>query len=646
MPIELSAAAALAPGGPLAAHIPGFAARAPQQQMADAVADALAGGGTLIVEAGTGTGKTYAYLVPALLCGSKVIVSTGTRNLQDQLFHRDLPVVREALGAPVRAALLKGRSNYLCPHRLELAAAGPSRADDAELQTIRAWAGRTVSGDIAELGEVPEEAPVWAVVTSTAENCLGQECPQYGECHVVKARRAAQEADLVVVNHHLLLADMALKEGGFGEVLPGANAFILDEAHQLPEVAGGFFGISVSARQIQELARDAAAEHLREAGDMPAIPAAAQAVARAATELRTAFGSEQRRAPWREVCALPAVGPALVALRAAQDALAAALAPAAERGKGLESCWRRACELADRLELVTGTAAEDRIQWLETHARSYTLHSTPLDVGETFRTRMSRERCAWVLTSATLAVGESFAHFAQRMGIADAATLRLESPFAYERNALCYVPADLPDPSHPAHTTAVVETALEVLRASQGRAFLLFTSHRALREAAELLGGRTEYPLLVQGRAGRGELLERFRTLGNAVLLGTGSFWEGVDVRGPALSCVIIDKLPFASPGDPVLQARIEALKARGGNPFVEHQIPAAVIALKQGVGRLIRDAEDRGVLTICDPRLYSRPYGRLFLDSLPAMRRTRELADVCRFFGEAERACAGGAVD
>jgi ATP-dependent DNA helicase DinG len=632
-----SAADLLGPDGPFARLLSGFAAREPQQAMADAVAAAIEERQVLVAEAGTGTGKTFAYLVPALLSGRKVIVSTGTRNLQDQLFHKDLPLVREALGVPVETALLKGRANYLCPHRLELALGDgrlPSRAAVAELEQVRRWAGSTDSGDIAELAALPEDAMVWPLVTSTADNCLGAECPHIGDCFLAKARRRAQEADLVVVNHHLLFADMAMKEDGFGELLPMADAFILDEAHQLPETAANFFGIAVTGNQLLELARDSTAEELREAPDCRLVREAAERLEKATRDLRLALGEEQRRATWQEAERLAAVRPSIGLVDAALGALRVALEPQADRGKGLEGCLRRVEALAERFALATDpNGQEGYVHWFETHTRSFTVQLTPMDVDRVFAEQVASRPRGWVLTSATLAVGERFDHFTGRLGLADARTGRWDSPFDFPRQALLYVPPQLPEPNAYDYTAAVVERALPVIELAGGRTFMLFTSHRALREAAERLTGRLPYPLLIQGEAPRGRLLERFRELGNAVLLGTGSFWEGVDVRGEALSCVIIDKLPFASPGDPVLQARIDAARDRGGNPFFEFQLPQAVISLKQGVGRLIRDVGDYGVLMLCDPRLGSRSYGRVFLDSLPPMSRTRKLEVVERFF-------------
>jgi ATP-dependent DNA helicase DinG len=608
--------------------------------MARAVAETLERGGTLICEAGTGTGKTFAYLVPAMLSGRKVVVSTGTRNLQDQLYQRDVPRVRDVLGVPTQVALLKGRANYLCVHRMEealLDTRGRSRELIHLLHRVRAWSGRTQRGDIAELVDIPEDAPVWSLVTSTTDNCLGLECPSHSVCHLVEARRRAQEADVVVVNHHLLCADFALREDGFGELLPSADCYVVDEAHQLPETASDFFGHGVSSRQLLELARDAELEQRREAGDLPEVTGRANGLGKAVRDLRLVLGQESRRAPWTELAANPS---AMAALSAAGDALALladALDAAAGRGKGLDNCRARARALESELATLVQPPGDgaDEIRWFETYQTGIRLNRTPLDIAEAFRAQLERRGGAWVFTSATLAVGESFEHFRQQLGIGEARTGLWGSPFDYARQALLLLPPGMPDPNSPGFNRAVSELSRRLLTASGGRAFLLYTSHRALQEAAAYLAGEIPYPLLVQGSAPRAELLERFRSLGNAVLLGTSSFWEGVDVRGEALSVVVIDRLPFASPGDPVLQARIDALRRRGGNPFRDHQLPQAVIALKQGAGRLIRDVTDRGVLVVCDPRILSKPYGRVFLDSLPPFRRTRDPAEVERFFAE-----------
>ncbi|HYN77614.1 MAG TPA: ATP-dependent DNA helicase [Lamprocystis sp. (in: g-proteobacteria)] len=629
------------PGGLLAQRLPGFIHRAPQQAMAETIAAVMAAGETLVCEAGTGTGKTFAYLVPALLCGRKVMISTGTRNLQDQLFHRDLPQVRDALGLPVRAALLKGRANYLCRHRLQLAVDDPARHDPdlrRQLRQVQDWSKATKRGDIAELA-LPEDAPVWPAVTSTGDNCLGPTCPDWQDCHLVAARREAQAADLVVVNHHLFCADLALKDEGFGEILPGADCFILDEAHQLPEIAAGFFGVLISGRQLLDLVRDTDLEYQREAGDCPELPELTAGLRRTLQDLRLSLGDGDRRGPWHELTADAELVRALAALLRRLQALAQGLKSLEGRGKGLDACQGRATDLAARLALLTADAGEDQVRWFEVQGRGFRLHQTPLDVAAVFRQQFGRHQAAWVFTSATLAIGGSFAHFSRQIGIENARTARWESPFDYASQALWFVPRGLPEPSDPGYNTSVLALGRELIGYSRGRAFLLFTSHRALREVAEGLAGRIAYPILVQGSAPRGELLRRFRDLGNAVLLGTASFWEGVDVPGEALSCVIIDRLPFASPGDPVLAARIDALRKAGGNPFAEHQLPQAVIALKQGAGRLIRGCRDRGVLVVCDPRLLRKSYGHTFLASLPPMARTRDIDQVRAFFDALERA-------
>ena len=631
----LAAAELLGPEGPFAREIPGFAPRVSQQAMAAAVEEAIADRQVLIAEAGTG--KTFAYLVPALTSGKRVIVSTGTKTLQDQLFHRDLPQVRHVLGARVSAALLKGRANYLCLHRLEQArheGRYPSREQAAQLQVIHAWSARTRAGDRAELAEVPEDSPLWPRVTSTTENCLGAECPLFNDCFVVKARRAAQEADLVVVNHHLLFADLAIKQEGFGEILPGAHAFILDEAHQIPELAGQFFSTSLSARQLGELASDTLAECAGVAGALALLQGPADALNLAVKRVRLALDRFPAKGAMTQVERDAEVERELAGLGDALAVLADALSRHAERSRGLASVHERAEMHAARLAQICDAADRDAVHWYELSAHGFAFHATPLDLSQPLRELRAQSHAAWIFTSATLSVAGRFEHFARQLGIEDPVTLSLESPFAYERQALAYLPQGLPDPATPDYVDRVVDAVLPVLEASHGRAFLLFTSHRALRRAAEILPQRTTFPLFVQGTAPRHRLLTDFRASGNGVLLGAASFWEGVDVAGEALSVVVIDKLPFAAPDDPVLVARLDALREAGANPFTDWQIPAAVIALKQGAGRLIRDVHDRGVLVLCDPRLTTRNYGKLFLASLPPLRRTMALADVQRFFG------------
>lgn len=634
----LTVTQALAEDGPLARRVDGFHARPQQQAMAGAIGRTLDDDGVLICEAGTGTGKTFAYLVAAVLSGKRVIVSTGTKNLQEQLFHRDLPEVRDALAVPLVSALLKGRSNYLCLQRLEThgALAGQLGAEvSADLAIIKAWSGRTEDGDRAELAEVPEGAAAWRFATSTSDNCLGGDCPHYGECHVLKARRAAQAADMVIVNHHLLFADLAIRQEGFGELLPGADAVIVDEAHQLPELATRFFGISMGSGQLLELARDARSACETEAGDVVEFPPLTRELEAGVAVLVDAVAGHGPRIAWDSIRDEAPVSAAVEALGSALAALAQALAPMAERGRALAAIERRARELGERLAILSDGSTRQSVRWLEPGAQHFRWHASPLDVSELFSQWTREQGGAWILTSATLAVGGHLEAFAERLGLADARLRVWESPFDFAHQTLCYLPRDLPEPRDPGYLDACVGKIVPVLLASQGRAFVLFTSHQALRRAAEQLGQRLDFPLLVQGSAPRDELLRRFRTTATAVLLGTASFWEGVDVRGEALSCVIIDKLPFAPPDDPINEARARALKDAGGDPFMQHVLPQAVIALKQGVGRLIRDAGDRGVVVLCDPRLLSKRYGRVFMDSLPPMPISRDIEDVEAFFAQ-----------
>ncbi|KVU70456.1 ATP-dependent DNA helicase [Burkholderia ubonensis] len=632
---------------------------------AAAEADSDAGDNTLIVEAGTGTGKTYAYLVPAMLWGGKVIVSTGTKHLQDQLFLRDLPTVRDALAVPVTVAMLKGRANYLCHYYLQRTADNgrlPSRQDTAYLQEIVRFAKVTRSGDKAELASVPENAPVWSMVTSTRDNCLGQECPHYKDCFVMQARREAQQADIVVVNHHLFFADIMLRDTGMAELLPNANTIIFDEAHQLPETATLFFGETLSTTQILELARDTVAEGLSHARDAVEWVKLGGALERAARDLRLAFADDTivRMSLAQLGDDHPLFG-ALDELEAALDALASALASQAERAESLGACLRRARELQDLLAgwVAPGAAqaaaasaeapeskageggdAGEKVRWVEVFSHTVQLHETPLSVAPIFAKQRAGVPRAWVFTSATLSVRGDFTHYAAQMGLSSRRSMTLASPFDYQAQGLLYVPRNLPQPSSPAFTDAVFDAALPAIEASGGGVFMLCTTLRAvdriaakLRDVIESRGWNT--PLLVQGDASRTELLDRFRAYGNAILVGSQSFWEGVDVRGDALSLVVIDKLPFAPPDDPVLAARLDALAKKGLSPFAAHQLPQAVITLKQGAGRLIRAETDRGVLMICDTRLVDKPYGRRIWQSLPPFKRTREIEVVEEFFDE-----------
>jgi ATP-dependent DNA helicase DinG len=628
----------LSSSGPLAESIAGFTERREQIAMAELVADALLTRSHLVVEAGTGTGKTFAYLVPALLSNRRVILSTGTRALQDQLFHRDLPAVGAALGRPVRVALLKGRANYLCLHRLGLAeqqayARGLGRDLARAVGQVREWAQITRAGDVAELAALAEQDPVWPWVTSTRENCLGTDCVEFARCHVAAARRNAQAADVVVVNHHLLMADLVLKEEGFADLLPGADAVIVDEAHQLPEVATQFLGVSVGARQLSVLGRDLAAELVAAPLIDQSVLVLGQTLERQVADAVDAMGRRNERLAFDD---WPAdFVDQLDDIEALLHRVANVLEEPARDAPGLAAVRRRAQDLGARLERLlakspdaaTGDAG---VRWAQPTGRAFTLHYAPVDVAGEFAALIAARPCAWICTSATLAVGEDFGHFTGRLGLRDARTERFDSPFDFASQSLLYLPRGLDPPSSPRHTGQVVDAVVPVLEASGGRAFLLFTSHRALQEAARRLVAlwrdQPPYPLLVQGEAPREILIARFREAGNAVLLGTGSFWEGIDVKGDALVVVVVDKLPFAVPDDPVLKARLDAITRRGGNAFFEEQVPQAVIALKQGVGRLIRDRGDFGVVVLCDSRVVTRPYGRIFLDSLPPMPVTRDL--------------------
>jgi ATP-dependent DNA helicase DinG len=543
--------------------------------------------------------------------------------------------VLSILGIKADVALLKGRANYLCRYRLQQTVESgqfKSRAQATDLQEIRAWGSRTRAGDRAELAEVPEASPLWPRVTSSAENCLGTECPLHDECFVFRARRRAQEADLVVVNHHLLLSDLALKREGFGAILPEADAYILDEAHQLPELAGQYFSVGISARQVAELAADTLVECAGQPGALALLQPALDGLNDAVRKARLVFDTLPRRGAFAQLEADAGAAEALEGLGDALDDLAGVLMGQAERSKGLASVHARCVVLDSRLQRIAGRDGEDEVRWYEISERGFELSATPLDLAPQLQALRAATDAAWIHTSATLAVAGNFEHFIRQLGLADPVTLDLGSPFDYAHQALCWLPQGLPEPAARDYTARVIETVRPVLEASKGRAFLLFTSHRALRLAADALAD-SPWPLFVQGTAPRHQLLSDFRDSGNGVLLGAASFWEGVDVAGEALSCVVIDKLPFASPDDPVLQARLDAVRRAGGNPFRDWQIPAAAIALKQGAGRLIRDVHDRGVLVLCDPRLATKAYGKLFLASLPPMPRTRALEDVQDFF-------------
>ena len=649
-PIDLNAC--FAATGPLARAISGYRFREQQLEMARAILAAIEREGVVVAEAGTGTGKTVAYLVPALLAGGKVIVSTGTRNLQDQLFHRDIPAVRAALRLPVTVALLKGRSNYLCHYHLEKTLAEgrlQSKEDARHLRLIASAARTTTSGDRAEFTKVPENAAVWNQVTSTRENCLGQDCPRYSDCHVMAARRDAMQADVVVVNHHLFFADVMLRDEGTAELLPACNTVILDEAHQLPDIARMFFGQTFGSSLVMELARDALIEGLagaREGADWPTLT---RTLENAVSDARLTLPETALRVAHGQLLKREALDAALGLLLGKLLGLERALESQAERAEGLEAVWRRAQDQRGQLERWindAGSAPDDAVvnppvRWIEVFGHGFQLHLTPMSVASMFRETVQSERRAWVFTSATLAVGNDFSLYLGELGLDAIEGTHAQSwpsPFDYASQGLLYVPQDMPEANSPEFNARVVEAALPLIEAAGGGAFILFTTLRGMRRAHEMLAEQMprrglNFPLLLQGEGSRSELLERFRKLGNAVLVASQSFWEGVDVKGEALKLVVIDKLPFAPPDDPVLAARIDAMRRQGRNAFMEYQLPHAAIALKQGAGRLIRDETDRGVLMICDTRLVDKPYGRRLWQALPPMKRTRLGAEAVAFF-------------
>ena len=656
MTIDLDAS--FAPGGPLARAVDGFRARPQQVEFARAVLDAIERKGTLIAEAGTGTGKTFAYLVPALLSGGRVIVSTGTKTLQDQLFHRDLPRVRAALGVSVDVALLKGRANYVCLHHLDLAQAQgtfAAREDVEHLRRIASFARRTMSGDRAECDDVPENAAAWVQATSTRENCLGSSCKQYQDCFVMRARKRAAEADVIVVNHHLFFADIALRDEGAADLLPAANTVVFDEAHHLPDLARLFFGQALATGQLLELCRDVRAAEAQHARESTALGDAALEVEHAARELRLALGQGAGRVALAQLRDRKAFDAALARLHDELEALRELLAAHEERAEDIRNARERtdqALALIEQWQEADTRPKEDGygealanevVRWIESYAQTASLYMTPLDVGKIFAGQVGAADKAWIFTSATLSVNGDFGHYQREMGLESAATASWPSPYDFERQALLYVPEGLPDPNSEGYLDAVIEAAWPVVRASGGHAFLLFTSLRAMQRAHERIGARLreaklDWPLLLQGSGSKNELLDRFRRSPHAVLLGSQSFWEGVDVKGEQLSVVVIDRLPFNPPDEPVLAACIERINRAGGNAFMEYQVPRAVITLKQGAGRLIRDETDRGALVICDPRLVDKPYGRRIWRALPPFKRTRSLAEVEAFFRSSSR--------
>ncbi|EGQ7783164.1 TPA: ATP-dependent DNA helicase [Vibrio parahaemolyticus] len=623
--------------GALGKAIPGFQARQPQIDMAEAVSSAIKEQSQLVVEAGTGTGKTFAYLVPALLSGKKVIISTGSKNLQEQLYHRDLPLMVNALGFYGQVALLKGRSNYLCLDRLsrQMVESHTNESDPTlltQLVKVRSWSSETKTGDLGDCEDLSEDSMIIPTITSTNDNCLGKECPSYADCFVLKARKRAMDSDIVVVNHHLFLADLAIKETGFGELIPEADVFIFDEAHQLPDIASEYFGQSVSSRQIHDLAKDIEIAYRTEAKDMRQLQKVGDKLLQSAMDMRIVLGEPGFRGNWREAMQSESIKRELVRLTDSLDLAIDVLKLALGRSQLLDTAFDRANLIKGRIDRVCDVDITGYSYWYDTSPRHFTLHITPLSVADKFHEHIEIKQGAWIFTSATLAVSGDFKHFTDRLGLKPKQQFSLPSPFDYEKQARLCVPRYLPEPNSPGLADKLVRMLAPVIEENDGRCFFLCTSHSMMRELGEKFREVLDLPVLMQGEMSKQKTLAEFMELGNALLVATGAFWEGIDVRGDALSCVIIDKLPFTAPDDPLLKARIEDCRLRGGEPFAEVQIPDAVITLKQGVGRLIRDQKDHGALIICDNRLVTRDYGGTFLGSLPPIPRTRDLERIKAF--------------
>ncbi|MDE8034603.1 ATP-dependent DNA helicase [Actinobacillus equuli] len=622
--------------GLLSNNIQGFRPRAAQLEMAQAVGRAVKFATPAVVEAGTGTGKTFAYLVPALLSGKKTIVSTGSKNLQDQLFNRDLPTIQKALKYKGKVALLKGRANYLCLERLDQVVAMGVLGDKsvlADLSKVSKWHTSTKTGDLSECITIAEDSPILPQLVSTAESCLGSDCPHFKDCYVVQARRKAMEADVVVVNHHLFCADMAVKETGFGELIPEAELVIFDEAHQLPDIASQYFGQSLSSRQLFDICKDTNIVYRTELKDLAQLGKAADHLQKVVQDFRLLMGAEGTiRGNLRELFNDQKVVDGLTKVAENIDFLSDVIKKSLGRSETLDKIFERLAEVKVQLKKLSDTTVVGYCYWYEANGRSFGLHITPLTVADKFGEQLKNQQIGWVFTSATLEVGGKFDHFCQRLGIENAEQLVLQSPFDYANQSLLCVPRYLPDTNKSHTLTELGKMLMPVIEANNGRCFLLCTSYFMMRGLADFLREHSKLSVLLQGETSKARLLEKFIAEENSVLVATQSFWEGIDVRGDALSLVIIDKLPFTSPDEPLLRARMEDCRLQGGEPFNDIQIPEAVITLKQGVGRLIRDVTDRGVVIICDSRLVMRNYGQTFLKSLPPSTRTRDLNKVIQF--------------
>lgn len=622
--------------GELSQSIKGFRPRTEQIEMAHAVGESIQNKSSLIIEAGTGTGKTFAYLAPALVFGKKTIISTGSKNLQDQLFNRDLPAIKKALNFTGKIALLKGRANYLCLERLDQVIAQGVLGDKsvlAELSKVRKWNNSTKTGDFTECIELAEDSPIIPQLTSTAESCLGTDCPNYSECYVASARKKALNADLVVVNHHLFFADMAVKESGFGELIPNAEVIIFDEAHQLPDIASQYFGQSLTSRQLFDLCKDINIVYRTELKDMQQLGTTSDTLLKVVQDFRLLLGNGSNvRGNWRELYTQSAVKKSFELLQEKIDFLAEVIKLALGRSQTLDSIFERVESIKIQLKRLSETNIVGYCYWYEGNGRQFGLHITPLTVADKFGAQLEAKEAAWIFTSATLEVGGTFNHFCQLLGIENATQKILPSPFNYSEQSLLCVPRYLPNTNQTNILSSLGEMLLPVIEANKGRCFVLCTSYSMMRGLAEYFREKSNLSILLQGETSKGKLLEQFIKETHSVLVATSSFWEGVDVRGDALSLVIIDKLPFTAPDEPLLKARIEDCRLQGGDPFNDIQIPEAVITLKQGVGRLIRDVTDRGVVIICDNRLVMRNYGETFLKSLPNSSRTRDLNKVIQF--------------
>ncbi len=633
-----NAAFILGSKGPFADRLKQFKVRESQVAMAQAIEEVVNNKKTLLAESGTGTGKTFAYLVPIITSGKKTLISTGTKHLQEQLFHRDIPLVLDTLADSAKVSLLKGRSNYLCLHRMMLLRGSARQLDKSQLndlELITHWSSSSRNGDIGDLSEVAEDSRIWPNVTSTVDNCIGQNCSYFEDCYVNKARKEALASDVVVVNHHLFFADKSLKEDGFGALLPDVETVVFDEAHQLPDIASNFLGDSFSSWQVMELGVDTRAAESQEKSLLSKLLPSLDEIDKLVADYRLSLGLSERRVAWDDLLEeVPALPKKLAMLAEKLTELSEILEKASAVGEALARCYERCLELAQSCQrLVHREDDGSQVRWVEIARRTFRIHETPLNIGEELSQYFGNSEQARIFTSATLSIDGNFEHFQQLVGLkSDVRQEAWDSPFDYFNQSALYVPEAMPPPKSDEFASALYDRVLPVLRASEGAAFVLFTSFRIMKLFEQQLTELEEFKVLTQGETSKRELLNSFVNTPNSVLLGTMSFWEGVDVPGDALRCVVIDKLPFESPFDPVIKARLAKMQEDGDNPFMNYQVPRAVITLRQGAGRLIRSAQDKGVLMVCDTRLRTTHYGKVFLNSLPHMRRTHDELKICAF--------------